>query len=70
MKGAGKEMAKHKMSCPNKGKYLSGKRILPEPISKATNIAKLIDNMDAYNAGRLRAACQLLKDRYSQGMLP
>jgi deoxyhypusine synthase len=66
MKGAGKEMAKHKMNCPNKGKYLSGKRILPEPISKSTGIAKLVDNMDAYNAGRLRAACQLLKDRYSQ----
>jgi deoxyhypusine synthase len=66
MKGAGKEMAKHKMSCPNKGKYLSGKRILPEPISKTTDIAKMIDNMDAYNGGRLRAACQLLRDRYSQ----
>lgn len=56
----------HKMSCPGKAKYLSGKRILPEPISKKTDIAKLIDSMDAYNGGRLRAACQLMRDRYSK----
>ncbi len=59
-------MAKHKENCPHKAKYLSGKRILPEPISKSTDIAKLIDNLDAYNGGRLRAACQLLRDKYSQ----
>jgi len=59
-------MAKHNSQCPGKTKYLSGKRILPEPISKKTDIAKLIDSMDAYNGGRLRAACQLLKNRYSQ----
>ncbi|HUW17902.1 MAG TPA: deoxyhypusine synthase [Sedimentisphaerales bacterium] len=59
-------MAKHKLSRSKKAEYLSGKRILPEPISKATDIVKLIDNMDAYNGGRLRAACHLLRDRYSQ----
>jgi deoxyhypusine synthase len=59
-------MTKQQSNCPNKAKYLSGKRILPEPISEATDIAKLVDNMDAYNGGRLRAACQLLKDRYSR----
>ena len=59
-------MAKHKLACANKVKYLSGKRILPGPISKATDIVKLIDNMDAYNGGRLRAACHLLRDRYSR----
>lgn len=59
-------MVKHNSGCPGKGKYLSGKRILPEAISKTTDIAKLIDNMDAYNGGRLRAACQLLRDRYSK----
>ena len=59
-------MAKHKLNCPGKAKYLSGKRILPEQISKATDVVKLIDNMDAYNGGRLRAACHLLRDRYSQ----
>jgi deoxyhypusine synthase len=59
-------MAKHKMGCPGKEKYLAGKRILPEPVSRRTDIAGLVDNMDAYNGGRLRAACQLLKNKYSQ----
>ena len=59
-------MAKHKLSRSNKAKYLSGKRVLPGPISKATDVVKLIDNMDAYNGGRLRAACHLLRDRYSR----
>ncbi len=59
-------MKHDKNSCPGKERYLSGKRILPTPISKDTDIVTLIDNMDAYNGGRLRAACQLLRDRYSQ----
>ena len=59
-------MEKKREGCPGKAKYLAGKRILPEPISAATDIVKLIDNMDAYNGGRLRAACHLLKNRYSQ----
>jgi deoxyhypusine synthase len=58
-------MINDKSQCPGKQKYLSGKRILPEPISENTDIVKLIDNLDAYNGGRLRAACQLLRDRYS-----
>ena len=45
--------------------YLSGKRILPKPISESSDIAGVIDNMDAYNGGRLRAACQLLRTKYS-----
>jgi len=49
-----------------KSQYLCGKRILPEPISGATDIVQLVDGMDAYNGGRLRAACHLLRDRYSQ----
>jgi deoxyhypusine synthase len=53
-------------SCPGKQRYLSGKRILPKPISKDTDIVTLIDNMDAYNGGRLRAACQLMREKYSQ----
>jgi len=52
--------------CQGKAKYLSGKRILPKPISKATSVVSLIDNLDAYNGGRLRAACHLLRDRYSK----
>src|SRR5207248_4255806 len=47
-------MAKHK------SKYLDGKRIDAEPISKKTNLADLIDqSFMAYNAARLREACQL-----------
>jgi len=59
-------MEHKKNGCPGKAKYLAGKRILPKPTSKDTSIVSLIDNMDAYNGGRLRAACHLLRDRYSQ----
>jgi len=59
-------MEHQKKNCPGKDKYLKGKRVLPQPITKDINLASLIDNMDAYNGGRLRAACQLLRDRYSQ----
>jgi deoxyhypusine synthase len=59
-------MEHKKTNCPGKAKYLAGKRILPKPICKETNIVSLVDNMDAYNGGRLRAACHLLRDRYSQ----
>jgi deoxyhypusine synthase len=58
-------MKKRKAQCPGKLRYLAGKRILPQPISSKTGIVQLIDNMDAYNGGRLRAACHLLKDKYS-----
>jgi len=51
---------------PDKHEYLSGKRVLPKPISQESSIANVIDNMDAYNGGRLRAACQLMRDKYSQ----
>ncbi|MEP7077057.1 MAG: deoxyhypusine synthase [Acidobacteriota bacterium] len=41
-------------------KFLSGKRIDPTPISKKTNLADLIDeSFMAYNAARIREACQL-----------
>jgi len=50
---------------PEKHQYLSGKRVLPKPISRDSDIATVIDNMDAYNGGRLRAACQLMRDKYS-----
>jgi len=59
-------MKNKKADRPGKRKYLTGKRILPEPISGDTDIVKLINNMDAYNGGRLRAACHLLRDKYSQ----
>ncbi|HUI63378.1 MAG TPA: deoxyhypusine synthase [Bacteroidota bacterium] len=50
---------------PDKHAYLSGKRVLPKPISDKSDIASVIDNMDAYNGGRLRAACQLVRDKYA-----
>jgi deoxyhypusine synthase len=56
----------HGKHSPGKNRYLSGKRVLPSPVSKESTIASVIDNMDAYNGGRLRAACHLLKDKYSQ----
>jgi deoxyhypusine synthase len=59
-------MKKKQTACPGKRKYLAGKRILPEPIGNKTSITALIDNLDAYNGGRLRAACHLLRDKYSQ----
>ncbi len=59
-------MKRKRSGCPDKKQYLAGKRILPRPISRNTDIVELIDNMDAYNAGRLRAACHLLRDHYSR----
>jgi deoxyhypusine synthase len=59
-------MEHKKSNCPGKAKYLQGKRVLPEPISRNSTIVSLVDNLDAYNGGRLRAACHLLRDRYSQ----
>lgn len=56
----------HKMECTGKEKYLSGKRILPQPVSEESDIVSIIDNMDAYNGGRLRAACHLLREKYSK----
>ena len=59
-------MSNKKNELGGKSQYLCGKRILPESIGKATGIAQLIDGMDAYNGGRLRAACHLLRDHYSR----
>ena len=43
-----------------KSKFLHGKRIDPAPITNKTSVADLIDeSFMAYNAARLREACQL-----------
>lgn len=48
-------------------KYLCGKRILSKGILVNDTVSQIIDNtMLAYNSGRLRAACILLKEKYSQ----
>jgi deoxyhypusine synthase len=59
-------MSQKQVESKGKQKYLTGKRILPKAISKDTTITALIDNLDAYNGGRLRAACHLLKEKYSK----
>jgi deoxyhypusine synthase len=59
-------MANKKAKDSGKSKYLCGKRILPDPINAKTSVVQLIDNLDAYNGGRLRAACHLLKNEYSK----
>jgi deoxyhypusine synthase len=59
-------MGKEKTRNAGKSRYLSGQRILPAPISATSDIVQLIDGMDAYNGGRLRAACHLLRERYAQ----
>src|SRR5262245_6978743 len=51
-------MAKHK------SKFLQGRRIDPAPITKKLNVADLIDeSFLAYNAARLREACQLFTSK-------
>src|SRR5690349_8706102 len=48
----------------HKSKFLSGRRIDPAPISKAITAADLIDeSFLAYNAARLREACQLFTQK-------
>jgi deoxyhypusine synthase len=50
--------------CPNKKKYLSGKRIMPKNL---TGREKLVEVMDetflAYNSARLKESCQLFADK-------
>src|SRR5690606_31994518 len=47
-----------------KGKYLSGARIAPDPITKGVSAADLIDRAFlAYNGGRLREGCRLFTEK-------
>ena len=47
-----------------KGKYLQGRRIDPKPIRPETLLADLVDDAFlAYNAARLREACQLFTQK-------
>src|ERR671913_681973 len=51
----------------SKSKYLRGKRIDPAPIEKNVAIADLVDeSFLAYNAARLREACQLFTTKMLQ----
>jgi len=50
--------------CPHKGRYLSGKRILPKGITGRETLGKVIgETFLAYNAARLREGCLLLTDK-------
>ncbi|HWP82916.1 MAG TPA: deoxyhypusine synthase [Bacteroidota bacterium] len=49
---------------PSKRKFLSGKKIDPRPIKKNVSVVELVDrHFQAYNAGRLREACQLFVNK-------
>ncbi len=44
-----------------RNRFLSGRRIAPEPITEKTTMSQIVDQaFEAYNAARLREACHLL----------
>ncbi len=53
-----------KKQCPNRDKYMSGKRIMPKNITGKEKLADLIDECFlAYNSARLKEGCQLFTER-------
>lgn len=53
-----------KKQCPNKGKYLSGKRIMPKGITGKESLEQIIDNTFlAYNSARLKEGCRLFSEK-------
>jgi deoxyhypusine synthase len=53
--------------CPNKKKYLAGKRILPKSITGKEKLSHIIDETFlAYNGSRLRESCQLFTEKMLQ----
>ena len=56
-----------KDNCPKKSQYLSGKRILPKPITKDYSVTDLIEKtFNAYNSGRIKDAAKLIVKEYSK----
>jgi len=50
--------------CPNKHKYLSGKRILPKGITGKESLSDLMENtFNAYNGARLKEGCKLFAEK-------
>lgn len=50
-----------------KSQFLGGKKISPSPIPKAVRVTELVDTyFQAYNAGRLREACQIYAEKMLQ----
>src|SRR5512141_1502193 len=53
-----------KKKCPNRDKYLSGKRIQPKNITGKEKLSDVIDNAFlAYNGARLKEGCKLFRDK-------
>src|SRR5512136_54928 len=53
-----------KKACPNRDKYMSGKRVLPKNLTGKEKLADIVDDAFlAYNSGRLREACQLYVEK-------
>jgi deoxyhypusine synthase len=56
-----------KHDCPKRSQYLSGQRIVPKPITKDYSVTELIEKtFNAYNAGRIKDAAELIVKEYSQ----
>ena len=56
-----------KENCPKKSRYLSGKRIVPKPITKDYSVTDLIERtFNAYNSGRIKDAAELIVKEYSK----
>ena len=53
-----------KKHCPNRDKYLAGKRILPKNLTGKEKLADVIDNAFlAYNGARLKESCMLFTEK-------
>jgi len=53
-----------KKKCPHKGRYLSGRRIMPKGISGKEKLSELMQgSFLAYNSARLMEGCHLFADK-------
>jgi deoxyhypusine synthase len=53
-----------KKACPNRDKFMSGKRVLPKNLTGREKLADIVDDAFlAYNSGRLREGCQLFTEK-------
>ena len=53
-----------KKKCPNRDKYLAGRRILPKNLTGKDKVVDIIDKTFlAYNSARLRECCQLFSEK-------
>ncbi len=56
-----------KKRCPNRDKYLSGRRILPKNLTGREKLPDVVDHAFlAYNSARLREGCQLFVEKMLQ----